>query len=728
MRTESVENHIWEVDIGIQIIVRTITVFGRTDIGSVSPRDKDQLDGVTLYLGNTSGPWNYGQEIRRDTSNNTQDIQYVFKPHNVIARFISLMRAGYILTICEATVEGVTRVVINRYSIFICAALSCQNIIKGNITRFLGIQLFHLDPYLRGVVNFAYHKPANQSTTLTYNGFNWTADKAVDGSSDGGNPDTSRTCSATMRTDTVENHILEVDIGIQIIVKTITVYGRTDIDKYQLDGVTLYLGNTSGPWNYGQEIRRDTSNNSQDIQYVFKTHNAIARFISLIRVGYILTICEVSVEGECRRGMYGSGCNETCGNCYKGNNSCSLIDGRCMEGCEAGWNGETCKFECNSGTYGYNCNESCGFCLNGSSKCSRMNGQCSIGCQAGWNGQTCKSECKTGSYGLNCNETCGYCLSGKSNCSEINGQCSGGCQGGWTGKTCKSECRRGTYGSRCSGTCGNCYKGNLSCSLTDGRCKEGCEKGWHGDICKLKCEVGTYGFNCNETCGYCLNGTNNCSKINGLCSGGCLSGWRGETCKSGMLETITPGDVGLNTGAIVGYVLGAVGVSISAMIFIIVIVKKRKMDNNETSTDDVTPATHYANLVVGNTGIKIAVCSTHENETAFSSIEEAFLQKELSIGMMIIHSDEIKPDIPVHNMYEKLRDVTEPTEYAYSTIDQTLINDRTRHTIELYGEYIRSLEDVEIALNGVEEAIHVLLERKDNLLCKELERSRVIVS
>ncbi|KAL3879723.1 hypothetical protein ACJMK2_032009 [Sinanodonta woodiana] len=81
--------------------------------------------------------------------------------------------------------------------------------------------------FVLGTVNFAQNMPAVQSTTLVYI-FNWTADKAVDGNTDGNNPDISRTCSATYPTTSIENHTWEVDIGFHIIVKTITVYGRTD--------------------------------------------------------------------------------------------------------------------------------------------------------------------------------------------------------------------------------------------------------------------------------------------------------------------------------------------------------------------------------------------------------------------------------------------------------------------------------------------------------------------
>ncbi|KAL3879941.1 hypothetical protein ACJMK2_032217, partial [Sinanodonta woodiana] len=193
------------------------------------------------------------------------------------------------------------------------------------------------------MVNLALYKSANQSTTLNYNGFNWTADKAVDGNSSGRKPDTSRTCSATARTESDQNHTWEVDLGVNINVKTITVYGRSDGAGVQINGVRLFIGNHSGPWNYGQEVRSDPPNNTGNIRYVFKPHDTIARFISLMRQGYILTICEVTVEGECIRGTYGYGCNDTCGKCYKGDTSCSLTDGRCVEGCEAGWLGDTCK-------------------------------------------------------------------------------------------------------------------------------------------------------------------------------------------------------------------------------------------------------------------------------------------------------------------------------------------------------------------------------------------------
>ncbi|KAL3879927.1 hypothetical protein ACJMK2_032203 [Sinanodonta woodiana] len=384
------------------------------------------------------------------------------------------------------------------------------------------------------------------------------------------------------------------------------------LDDDQLKGFTLYLGNTSGPWNYGHQL---TYSLNQDMQYVFKPDNAIARFISLKRLNYILVICEVIVEGECIRGTYGSGCNDTCGNCYKGYVSCSPTDGMCVDGCEAGWHGYACKQKCDTGSYGFNCNETCGHCLKDNT-CSDTNGYCSSGCQAGWSGETCKSECRhgtyglgcngtcgncykgiiscsmtdgrckedcdagwhgdicklkcdTGTYGFNCNETCGYCLNGNNSCSKISGQCSGGCQTGWKGDTCKSECEVGTYGFHCNETCGYCLNGNKSCSKTSGRCSDGCQSGWMGDTCKS----GTYGFHCNETCGYCLNGNNSCSKSIGQCSNGCQIGWKGEICKS---EFQTLEQTSIDVGLIGGSAGSAIAVVALIVIIVVIIVVRRR--------------------------------------------------------------------------------------------------------------------------------------------------------
>ena len=39
--------------------------------------------------------------------------------------------------------------------------------------------------------------------------------------------------------------------------------------------------------------------------------------------------------------------------------------------------------ECSPGTYGYNCSKSCGHCL-GTSECDPIDGRCINGCEPGW--------------------------------------------------------------------------------------------------------------------------------------------------------------------------------------------------------------------------------------------------------------------------------------------------------------------------------------------------------
>ncbi|KAL3880848.1 hypothetical protein ACJMK2_033054 [Sinanodonta woodiana] len=283
--------------------------------------------------------------------------------------------------------------------------------------------------------NFAINKRAHQSSTLFYYGFNWTADKAVDGDTTGGPPEISRTCSATVQK--IGNHTWEVDIGFQIIVKNIVVHGRTDQgNEPQLRGFQLYIGNDSSPWINNFPVKESSLGTNT---HSFQLNNTVARFISVIRRNEdILTICEVEVLGDCLDGVYSEFCNNTCGYCYNGS-LCKKDTGECIKGCDLGWRGLLCDTECENGTYGYGCNETCGNCLGGSRSCSRRNGNCTSGCIQGWQGITCKQKCKNGTYSYGCSETCGNCYRGNDSCSVTDGHCIDGCKAGWQGLTCKTE-------------------------------------------------------------------------------------------------------------------------------------------------------------------------------------------------------------------------------------------------------------------------------------------------
>ncbi|KAL3835863.1 hypothetical protein ACJMK2_021324 [Sinanodonta woodiana] len=281
--------------------------------------------------------------------------------------------------------------------------------------------------------NFALNKFAYQSSTIVYNGFKWTADKAVDGNTNGSKPENSNTCSATNQGQ--GNHTWEVDIGWNIIVKNITVYGRnSDVSiPDQLSGFQVFVGNSSNPWTSERPLKEQggSSNNV----HVFSSIDYVGRFVSVVRWNQtIMTLCEVTVEGECLDGVFSAFCNLTCGKCKEGR-PCDKDNGTCPGGCDRGLKGTRCDIRCENGTYGSDCQEICGYCMRGNLSCSTIDGHCKEGCQEGWKGETCKLVCETGTYGPGCNEICGNCLNGS--CSIKDGKCTGGCLAGYKGDNCK---------------------------------------------------------------------------------------------------------------------------------------------------------------------------------------------------------------------------------------------------------------------------------------------------
>nr|XP_022312100.1 uncharacterized protein LOC111117327 isoform X1 [Crassostrea virginica] len=229
----------------------------------------------------------------------------------------------------------------------------------------------------------------------------------------------------------------------------------------------------------------------------------------------------------CSRGTYGKDCMYKCsGNC-RNREPCNTVDGRCTQ-CMAGWESEFCNKKCTPGTYGLNCAESCGHCL-GTSECDPIDGRCINGCEPGW--QTtdkCDNKCTPGTYGLNCAESCGHCL-GTSECDPIDGRCINGCEPGWQPTPqCDKNCPDGTFGKGCMYNCsGNCLD-REHCNKLDGRCTQ-CMPGWMNKYCNKTCENGWHGPVCKNPCGHCF-GSDVCHHINGSCPGNCSDGYTGETC------------------------------------------------------------------------------------------------------------------------------------------------------------------------------------------------------
>ncbi|GFO05135.1 receptor protein-tyrosine kinase [Plakobranchus ocellatus] len=90
---------------------------------------------------------------------------------------------------------------------------------------------------------------------------------------------------------------------------------------------------------------------------------------------------------ECPPGLYGANCSQTCGMC-KSTGSCDPVNGFCLGGCSAGWEGTHCLQNCTAGLYGPNCKLRCGQCLGGG-YCDIISGMCPGACADGWEGDKC---------------------------------------------------------------------------------------------------------------------------------------------------------------------------------------------------------------------------------------------------------------------------------------------------------------------------------------------------
>ncbi|WAQ98172.1 MEGF6-like protein, partial [Mya arenaria] len=459
-------------------------------------------------------------------------------------------------------------------------------------------------------------KPATQTSTM--NGRN--ASLAVDGCADQGTPSC---CSST---GAEGNASLILNPGGVYEIGRIVVYGETGgADK--LAGFMLYdspsmqprmLLYDSSPQPYGTGIY------DFPVDPPVASQSLILERISDSPAA--LVVCEVQAYIVCPAGFYGDRCEDTCGNCVQ-NDTCHGIIGRCSNGCAAGWREDLCKTDengsrsefaisifhtmlgCQNGTFGENCNMTCGACKD-NVPCNIATGACPDGCESGYQGDTCLNECSNGTWGWNCNETCGYCADGAScnastgtcmdgcasgysgdmcmegnnwsntpcmlclklvslvfiyfingplsfhqyhkcvspqfgpdclsmcyctdnaTCNHVTGECPSFCQPGWQGDSCSNACDNSTFGQNCSGQCGQCMD-NVTCDVIDGTCEDGCAPGWLLDTCAQKCEEGYFGANCSETCGQCADGAS-CDHETGACAAGCASGWKGSetSCKT----------------------------------------------------------------------------------------------------------------------------------------------------------------------------------------------------
>nr|XP_022305554.1 multiple epidermal growth factor-like domains protein 10 isoform X2 [Crassostrea virginica] len=190
-------------------------------------------------------------------------------------------------------------------------------------------------------------------------------------------------------------------------------------------------------------------------------------------------LCEVTVYGCSKPGIYGKSCNLPCPtNCrYR---TCHIENGSCFN-CAAGYRGILCKTECPHGWYGVDCKQQCSGHCRDSISCNHVTGQCDGGCAAGWHDSFCKKECDDGAYGYGCVKHCsGYCLN-DTPCNKETGHCDIGCAPGYINAFCSQTCNN-YYGEDCLYPCSPLCV-NQTCDRFNGTCLTACKNESFGDKC-----------------------------------------------------------------------------------------------------------------------------------------------------------------------------------------------------------------------------------------------------
>ncbi|XP_078330673.1 uncharacterized protein LOC144624647 [Crassostrea virginica] len=378
------------------------------------------------------------------------------------------------------------------------------------------------------------NKPASQSTTAVSSTDDFIASKAVD-----------RDKTTCMRAK---------PIGVNSPEKT--VWWRVDLGGvYNIYSVNILFKNY-----VGQEIRQrgrfagfslyvsiNGSTNNFSLCYKDGPHLPIlnltitcitsGRYVTFYNerldgttypTGYELNLvytelCEVTVQGCERSGVYGYKCDQQCPTNCK-DKVCHIQKGTCF-GCKPGWTNTTCNSKCPKGWYGVDCKQQCSGHCRDNTTCNHVTGNCDMGCAAGWRGGDCKKECEDGTYGYDCVHNCSSNCLNDSPCKKQTGQCTEGCKPGFTNALCNENCLPGYFGNKCEQSCsGHCWK-EIVCDHIDGTCRDGCEAGYTDKLCNTSCSEGYYGYKCLSICS---PNCRTCKHTDGTCS--CFAGWRGPNC------------------------------------------------------------------------------------------------------------------------------------------------------------------------------------------------------
>lgn len=392
----------------------------------------------------------------------------------------------------------------------------------------------------------SYNKVATQSHTYEYPGMRFDAKNAVDGN-----------LTTCMRTRPVGTNALEsitwwkVDLGRAYNIYSISILFKR-YDSYEMRqkgrfaGFSLYISNNDvlsidaiqgsrmcykdgpqlPPLNF-------TTTCTEYGRYVifYNERRTGTSYPEGYEVGNVFTeLCEVSVEGCIKHGVYGKQCNSPCSmNCK--DKMCHIVNGTCQT-CEPGWIGQLCTIKCAVGRYGIECKGVCSGNCGDSNTCNHVTGGCDGACASGWTGYLCDKECKEGTYGYDCVHNCsGHCWN-NSPCNKQTGHCDRGCNPGFTNVFCSEKCKPGYYGIGCGNLCHSYCMNNEVCNNIDGVCSAGCQDGYIGKYCNTSCTVGFFGRHCSSVCSpHCKT----CQNTDGYCS--CWAGYTGYRCTTACFQS-----------------------------------------------------------------------------------------------------------------------------------------------------------------------------------------------
>nr|XP_022305551.1 platelet endothelial aggregation receptor 1-like [Crassostrea virginica] len=381
--------------------------------------------------------------------------------------------------------------------------------------------------------DLSYNKDASQSHTLPGPGYG--AENAVDGNK--------ATC---MRTEPIGGNSpyksvwWRVDLGGVYNINSVNILfknydGYESRQRGRFAGFSLYISNTGdkessslcykdGPALPPLNFMITCTLSGRYVIFYNERLDGVTYPVGYEVVSNVYTeLCEVTINGCSKPGVYGSNCNISCpNNCrYK---TCHIQNGTCFA-CEAGYKEKNCATECPDEWYGFDCKQQCSGHCRDNDPCNKANGTCDGACAAGWIGSFCEKECSDGAYGYGCVNNCsGHCMD-DSTCNKQTGHCDRGCKPGYTNAFCSKKCSLGTYGKNCTKKCSEYCLHNKSCNHIDGTCTDGCQNGYIGNICNTSCEHGRYGKNCSQTCS---SNCKTCKHTDGACS--CHAGWSGPNC------------------------------------------------------------------------------------------------------------------------------------------------------------------------------------------------------